>query len=193
MCPQKWFDKEWGGNVYETLPPPPLHLFTLPQAGRISKPILFILVWVWISILNFIDRSMNWKKMMRWQKYGKGKTSQKKISKIPVMKNIQGKASDKNDSNDSLVYWNADGFFWFLFYFIKLMTQVIKSNHSIESIQKLFEIFPSSIYMARQRIYLERDSFQKYVVCTVCHSSTTYEDSWTKSLTGKKKRSIVNW
>lgn len=40
--------------------------------------------------------------------------------------------------------------------------------------------------MARQSIYLERDSFQKNVVCTVCHSLTTYEDSWTKSLTGKK-------
>ena len=70
--------------------------------------------------------------------------------------------------------------------FIKLIMQLIKSTYSIESIQKLFEIFPSSIYMARQSIYLERDSFQKNVVCTVCHSLTTYEDSWTKSLTGKK-------
>ena len=70
--------------------------------------------------------------------------------------------------------------------FIKQIIQLIKSAYSIESIQKLFEIFPSSIYMARQSIYLEGDSFQKYVVCTVCHSLTTYEDSWTKSLTGKK-------
>ena len=70
--------------------------------------------------------------------------------------------------------------------FIKLIIQLIKSTYSIESIQKLFHVFPLSIYIARQSIYLERDSFQKYVVCTVCHSLTTYEDSWTKSLTGKK-------
>ena len=70
--------------------------------------------------------------------------------------------------------------------FTKLIIQVVKSNYSIESIQKLFEIFPSSIYMATQSIYLERESFQKYVICTVCHCLTTYEDSWTKSLTTKK-------
>ena len=74
----------------------------------------------------------------------------------------------------------------YLLRFIKLMIQLIKSNYSIESIQKFFEIFPSSIYMARQSIYLERDSFQKYVICTVCHSLTTYEDSWAKSLTTRK-------
>ena len=65
----------------------------------------------------------------------------------------------------------------YLVCFIKLIIQLIKSNYSIESIQKLFEIFLSSIYMARQSIYLERDSFQKYVICIVCNSLTTYKDS----------------
>ena len=191
MCLRKWFDRESGGNVYATPQPPPLHLFTSPQAGRISKPIFFILVWIWISILNFIYRSLSCKVMMRWQKYGKEKTSQRKISKMPAMSiRPTEKRLIKMILTTILFIQTQIGFYdsclEHLLRFIKLIIQLIKSNYSIESIQKLFEIFPSSIYMARQSIYLERDSFKKYVISTVSHSLTTYEDTCTKSLTTKK-------
>ena len=68
--------------------------------------------------------------------------------------------SDKNDCNDSCLFkrrWVfSDLCLEYLLRFFKLIIQPIKSNYLIESIQELFEIYPSSIYMARQRIYLER-------------------------------------
>ena len=49
----------------------------------------------------------------------------------------------------------SDSCLEYLLRFFKLMIQLIKSNYSIALIKKLFETFPSSIYMDGQSIYLE--------------------------------------
>ena len=73
----------------------------------------------------------------------------------------------------SICHISDNGLAWllkFLFQFLRVLNVHI-SDYAIES---LVAAFPTSIYMVRQCLKLDRDDFAKYVVCRKCYNCYEY-------------------
>ena len=67
---------------------------------------------------------------------------------------------------------------------LKLLLFLLQSIVGCDKLKYLCDIFPSTLYMARKIIGINRDLFTKYVVCSACQ--ILYEEAWKLSLTRKK-------
>ena len=56
----------------------------------------------------------------------------------------------------------------------------------VDTLKPLLESFPSSLYMARKIIGLDRDAFNTFFVCPKCHLLYTFEVAMKTSSSGKK-------
>ena len=65
------------------------------------------------------------------------------------------------------------------------MLALLRNILGLEVLSKVIEIFPSSLYMARKIIGLNRDAFTKYIVYTRCEAFYSYQEAIGKTLAGK--------
>ncbi|XP_057311059.1 uncharacterized protein LOC130648935 [Hydractinia symbiolongicarpus] len=73
--------------------------------------------------------------------------------------------------------------------FSKLICLLLNKMFGLHILDEILERFPNSLYMARQYLALNRDSFTKFVVCTSCQSLYSYNQCWKKEITGRKTSS----
>ena len=52
---------------------------------------------------------------------------------------------------------------------IKVSVSILRVSNSV--IEELIAVFPTSLYMLRQFLKIDRDDFTKYVVCPKCYNS----------------------
>ena len=73
-----------------------------------------------------------------------------------------------------LIYWQLachisdNGLEWLLRFFYQFLS-IINCNIGSPFLHELLAIFPTSVYLLRKLISLDRDNFTKYVVCPRCH------------------------
>lgn len=72
-----------------------------------------------------------------------------------------------------LIYWQLvchasdNGLEWLLCFLFKMLG-VVNSHYDYLFFKKLLVLFPTSMYLVRKTISLDRDYFTKFVVCSKC-------------------------
>ena len=70
----------------------------------------------------------------------------------------------------------------------RLMLCVVQVFINSEVLKSVLDNFPTSLYLIRKRLGIERDNFEKFVVCSKCSKLYLYDQCW-KYGTGKVKQS----
>ncbi|CAB4038564.1 Hypothetical predicted protein, partial [Paramuricea clavata] len=73
----------------------------------------------------------------------------------------------------SICHISDNGLAWLLKFLFQLL-RVLNVQFSDYAIESLVAAFPTSIYMVRQYLKLDRDDFAKYVVCRKCYKCYEY-------------------
>ena len=60
---------------------------------------------------------------------------------------------------------------------LKLLLFLLQSIVGCDKLKYLCDIFPSTLYMARKIIGINRDLFTKYVVCSACQILYKHEEA----------------